>query len=220
MYHVRVSIIFLKSCDIFSNLSFCSLKLHSHQTPDQPPLILDQFLKLGRVWSGKKLPALIEESNYPRSTPAVPALYPWCTHAQIPLFPTYTRPSGWPIPALYDQPPTYSWCNYAHYAQYRTNPRFYFHSRPEMNNSSKRNANRQYYVLFSTQMRTWPILLIKSDLKWCIHLSRLTMTLRTVLVQYIEFFVVVCNFDDFVDRLVYFVGKNYRNYQVSFWLSH
>ena len=42
------------------------------------------------------------------------------------------------------------------------------------------------------------------------------MTLRTVLVQYIEFFVVVCNFDDFVDRLVYFVGKNYRNYQESF----
>ena len=38
------------------------------------------------------------------------------------------------------------------------------------------------------------------------------MTLRTVLVQYIEFCVVVCNFDDFVDRLVYFGGKNYRNY--------
>ena len=126
------------------------------------------------------------------------------------------REKGWPIPALYDQPPTYSWCNYTHYAQYRTNPRSDFHSRPKMNNSSKRNANRQSYVWFSTQMRTWHILLIKSDLKWCIHLSRFTMTLRTVLVQYIEFFVVVCNFDDFVDRLVYFVGKNYRNYQVSF----
>ena len=116
------------------------LKLHSHQTPDQPPLIPDQFLWLGRVWSGKKLPALIEERIYPRSTPAVSALYPWCTHAQIPLFPTYTRPSGWPIPALYDQPPTYSWCNHAHYAQYRTNPRSGFHSRPQMNNSSKCNA--------------------------------------------------------------------------------
>ena len=80
------------------------LKLHSHQTPDQPPLIPDQFLWLGRVWSGKKLPALIEERTYPRSTSAVSALYPWCTHAQIPLFPTYTRPSGWPIPALYDRP--------------------------------------------------------------------------------------------------------------------
>ena len=42
------------------------LKLHSHQTPDQPPLIPDQFLWLGRVWSGKKLPALIEERIYPR----------------------------------------------------------------------------------------------------------------------------------------------------------
>ena len=148
------------------------LKLHSHQTPDQPPLIPDQFLWLGRLWSGKKLPALIEERIYPRSTPAVPALYPWCTHAQIPLFPTYTRPSGWPIPALYDQPPTYSWCNYAHYAQYRTNPRSDFYSRPKMNNSSKRNANRQCYVGPVPEMRSWPILLIKSDLKWCIHLSR------------------------------------------------
>ena len=62
------------------------------------------------------------------------------------------------------------------------------------------------------KMRTWTILLIKSDLKWCIHLSRFTMTLRTVLVQYIEFCLVVCNFDDFVDRLMYFDGKNYRNY--------
>ena len=42
------------------------LKLHSHQTPDQPPLIPDQFLWLGRVWSGKKLLALIEERIYPR----------------------------------------------------------------------------------------------------------------------------------------------------------
>ena len=42
------------------------------------------------------------------------------------------------------------------------------------------------------------------------------MTLRTVLVQYIEFCVVVCNFDDFVDLLLVFDGKTYRNYQVSF----
>ena len=33
------------------------------------------------------------------------------------------------------------------------------------------------------------------------------MTLRTVLVPNIEFCVVVCNFDDFVDDLVYFDGK-------------
>ena len=75
------------------------------------------------------------------------------------------------------------------------------------------------YVGLVPEMRTWPILLIKSDFffqKWCIHLSRFTMTLRTVLVQYIDFCVEVCNFDDFVDLLVYFDGKTYRNYQVSF----
>ena len=42
--------------------------------------------------------------------------------------------------------------------------------------------------------------------------SIFTMTLRTVLVQNIEFCVVVCNFDDYVDRLVYFERKNYRNF--------
>ena len=41
--------------------------------------------------------------------------------------------------------------------------------------------------------------------------------LRTVMVPYIELCVVVCNLDDFVDRLVYFDGKNYRNnFKVSF----
>ena len=65
------------------------LKLHSHQTTDQPATNADHFFfLLGWVWSGKKLPALIEERIYPRSTPAVSQLYPWCTHAQIPLFPT------------------------------------------------------------------------------------------------------------------------------------
>ena len=156
-------------------INLLHLKLHSHQIADQPPTNADQFLWLGRVWSGKKLPPLIEERIYPRSTPAVSALYPWCTHAQIPLFPTYTRPTGWPIPALYDQLPTYSWCNYAHYAQYRTNSRSNFHSRPQMNNSSKCNANRQSYLSSVPEMHTWPILLIKSDLKWCIHISILIM---------------------------------------------
>ena len=72
-------------------ISTPSLKLHSHQTADQPPTNPDQFLWLGRVWSEKKLPALIVERIYPRSTPAISALYPWCIHAQIPLFPTYPR---------------------------------------------------------------------------------------------------------------------------------
>ena len=106
----------------FSVVKSWGVKLHSHQTADQPPTNADQFLWFGRVWSGKNLPALIEERIYPRSTPAVSALYPWCTHAPIPLFPTYPRFSGWPIPALHDQPPTYSWYSYAHYAQYRPTP--------------------------------------------------------------------------------------------------
>ena len=55
------------------------------------------------------------------------------------------RYTGTPIPALYDQPPTYSWCNHAHYAQYRTNPRSDFDSWPQITNSSKCNAG------FSTQ---------------------------------------------------------------------
>ena len=122
-----------KFCRNSETRSSGQVKLHSHQTADQPPTNADQFLWLGRVWSGKKLPALYEERIYPRSTPAVSALYPWCTNAQIPLFTTYPRPSGWQIPALYDQPPTYSWYNYAHYAQYRTNPRCDFNSRPQMN---------------------------------------------------------------------------------------
>ena len=102
---------------------FSDEKLHSHQTANQPPTNAVQFLWLGLVWSGKKLPALIEERIYPRSTPAVSALYPWCIHAQISLFPNYSRPFGWPIPALHEQPPKYSWYNYAHFVQYRTNPR-------------------------------------------------------------------------------------------------
>ena len=99
------------------------IKLHSHQTADQPTTNGDQFLWLGRVWSGKKLPALIEERIYPRSTPAVSLLHPWCTDARIPLLQTYSRPFVWPIPALHDQPPIYSRYKYAHYAQYKTNPR-------------------------------------------------------------------------------------------------
>ena len=192
--------------------------IHTRQPTNPRPMPTNFYGLVGyhRVKKFLKLPAPIEERIYPRSTPAVSALFPWCTHAQIPLFPTYTRPSAWPIPALYDQPPTYSWCNYAHYAQYRTNPRFDFHSRPQINNSSKCNANSQCYVGSVPEMRTWPgpilLLVIKSYLKWCIHLSRFTMTLLTVLVQYIEFCEVVCNFDELVDRLVYFDGKNYRNY--------
>ena len=42
------------------------------------------------------------------------------------------------------------------------------------------------------------------------------MTLRSVLVQYIELCVVVCNFDDFVDLLVYFDGENLQRLSSKF----
>ena len=99
-----------------------TVKLHSHQTADQPTTNADQCFGLVGYNRVKNYPLWLKRI-YPRSTPAVYALYPWCTHAQIPLTPTYSRSSGRPIPALHDQPPTYSWYNYAHYAQYRSNPR-------------------------------------------------------------------------------------------------
>ena len=80
------------------------LKLYSHQTADQPRPMPTNFYGLGGYDRVKKLPALSEERIYPRSTSAVSALYPWCTHAQTPLFPSYPHPSDWPIPALHDQP--------------------------------------------------------------------------------------------------------------------
>ena len=94
--------------------------IHTRQPTNLRPMPIN-FYGFGRVWWGKTLPAMIEERIYPRSCQH--PLYPWCTHAQIPLSPTYPSPSGWLIPALHDQSPTYSWYNYAHYAQYRANPR-------------------------------------------------------------------------------------------------
>ena len=38
------------------------------------------------------------------------------------------------------------------------------------------------------------------------------LTLRTVLVQILEFCVVICIFDDFIKRWLYFNGKSYINY--------
>ena len=67
-------------------------KLHSHQTADQPPTNADQFLWLGRVWSGKKITrsdwrAYITPINarciravslmHQRSNPALPDLPPF-----------------------------------------------------------------------------------------------------------------------------------------------
>ena len=125
--------------------------------------------------------------NYPLwlksvSIPDHHPLYPRC----IPDAPTLKSRSPRPIPVLpTDQSPL---CT--------TNPRpipvtatltklnigptpicmldFRIHSRPQMNNLSKCTANRQSYDGSVPEMRIWPILLIKSDLKLCIHLSRST----------------------------------------------
>ena len=58
---------------------------------------------------GKKCPALIEESTKNVYIPDQHPLYLRCIpdapkQALIPLFPTYPRPSGWPIHALHGQP--------------------------------------------------------------------------------------------------------------------
>ena len=105
----------------FFAYTLCNLKLHSYQTADQPPTNADQFLRLGRVRSDKKLPPLpplIEEHIYP-------PLYPRC----IPDVPSLKYRSSRPTPSFRltnprsaRQVPTSSWFNYAHYAQYRTSP--------------------------------------------------------------------------------------------------
>ena len=112
--------------------------IHTRQPTNPRPI-----LWLGRVWSGKTTYSLWLKSV---SIPDQRRLYPWCTHAQIPLFPTYPRCSGWPIPVLHDQTPTYSWYNYAHYAQYRTNPPSDFYSQPQMNNSISVRAQCLFYI--------------------------------------------------------------------------
>ena len=151
-------------------------KLHSHQTPDQPPLIPDQFLWLGRVWSGKNYPLWLKSVSIPDKPP----LYPRC----IPDAPTLKSRSSRPTPVLpADQSPL---CT--------TNPRpipdattlttLNIGPTPDLISTPGLKWIIQANVMPGSvpKMRTWPILLIKSDLKWCIHLSRFTMTLRTVLV--------------------------------------
>ena len=53
------------------------VKLHSHQTPNQPPTNADQLLWLGRVWSGKKLKSVSIPDQFPlylRCIPDAPTL--------------------------------------------------------------------------------------------------------------------------------------------------
>ena len=113
------------------------------------------------------------DAHIPNQQPAVSAMFPWCTHARIPLCLTYHRPSRWPITALHDQPRPFP--DTATLTTLNIVPPICtldFYSRPQMNNSSNWNANRQSYEGSVPEMRIWPILLIKFDLKWCIHLSR------------------------------------------------
>ena len=68
------------------------LKLHSHQTADQPPINADQFLWLDRVWSGKNDPLWLKSVSIPDQLP----LYPRC----IPDAPTLKSRSSRPTPVL------------------------------------------------------------------------------------------------------------------------
>ena len=78
---------------IKSDLKWCiHLKLHSHQTADQPPTNADQFLWLGRVWSGKNYPLWLKSVSIPDQRP----LYPRC----IPDAPTLKSRSSRPTPVL------------------------------------------------------------------------------------------------------------------------
>ena len=76
------------------------VKLHSHQTADQPRPMPTNFYGLVGYDRVKNYPLWLKSVSILDQHP----LYPWCTHAQIPLFPTYPCPSVWPIPALHDQP--------------------------------------------------------------------------------------------------------------------
>ena len=91
---------------------------------------------------------------HPRSNLALPDLSP---------------PFGWPIPALYDWP-TDSWYNYAHYAQYRTNPR----SVCLVSTTGLKWIIKANVMSTDSLMKVqYPICAYgpyKSDFKWCIHL--------------------------------------------------
>ena len=43
-------------------------------------------------------------------------------------------------------------------------------------------------------------------------LSQFLLTFRAVFVPFLELCVVVCIFDEFIERWVYFDGKNYKNF--------
>ena len=103
-YYVVVKLLLFILCNVHPKIADVTpvpyLKLHWYRTADQPT---DQILWLGRVWSGKKLPALIEERIYPRSTPAVSLMHPRSNSA-LPDLPPSFRPTN-PRSARPNPPP-------------------------------------------------------------------------------------------------------------------
>ena len=96
--------------------------IHTRQ-PTNPRPMPTNFYGLVGYDRVKNYPLWLKSVSIPDQHP----LYPRCIPDAPTLKSRSSRPTpvlpGWPIPALHDQPPTYSWYNYAHYAQYRTNPR-------------------------------------------------------------------------------------------------
>ena len=72
------------------------------QTYTRPIIVL----WLGRVWSGKTLPALIEERIIPDQLPLYQRCISDASTLKSSFFLIYCRPSGWPIPALHGKTPT------------------------------------------------------------------------------------------------------------------
>ena len=145
-----------------------SVKLHSHQTPDQPRSFPTKFYGLVGYDRVKNYPLWLKSVSIPDQHP----LYPRC----IPDAPTLKSRSSRPTPVLpTDQSPP---C--------MTNPR----PIPDATTLTTLNIGpipdliftpglkwiiQASYVSSVPEMRTWPILLIKSDLKCTIYISILIM---------------------------------------------
>ena len=159
-------------------LSFtCSILSYIHtRRPTNPRSFPTNFYGLVGYDRVKNYPLWLKSVSIPDKPP----LYPRC----IPDAPTLKSRSSRPTPVLpADQSPL---CT--------TNPRpipdattlntLNIGPTPDLISTPDLKWIIQANVMLGSvpKMRTWPILLIKSDLTWCIHLSRFTMTLCIVLV--------------------------------------
>ena len=152
---------------------FFILKLHTRR-PTNPRSFPTNFYGLVGYDRVKNYPLWLKSVSIPDKPP----LYPRC----IPDAPTLKSRSSRPTPVLpADQSPL---CT--------TNPRpipdattittLNIGPTPDLISTPGLKWIIQANVMPGSvpKMRTCPILLIKSDLKWCKHLSRFTMTLPTV----------------------------------------